>query len=183
MNALTDNSLMLKVKDGELDKLGLLFERYHRILYKFFYNLNRNASISEDLVQNVFVRILKYRHRFRGDGEFKSWMFFIARNINIDHYKKNKFAYADDIDTWKDRLADDFKPDETIMKQEELELLHTALNHLDEDKREVLILSKLDGMAYKQIGEVLGCTEGAVKVKVFRALKALKNVYTMLDDQ
>ncbi|MEL6926217.1 MAG: RNA polymerase sigma factor, partial [Bacteroidota bacterium] len=146
------------------------------------YNLNRNAAVSEDLVQNVFVRILKYRHRFRGDGEFKSWMFFIARNINIDHFKRNKFRYADAIDDWKDRIADDFRSDETLMKQEELERLHMALDYLDPDKKEVLVMSKLDGMPYKQIGEVLGCTEGAVKVKVFRALKALKAIYTQMQD-
>jgi len=182
LDAFTDNSLMLKVKDGDLDKLGLLFKRYNRVLFQFFYNLNRNAALSEDLVQNVFMRILKYRHRFRGDGEFKSWMFFIARNINIDHFKKNKFAYADSIDDWKDRIADDFRSDQTIMKQEELEQLHKALDQLEPEKKEVLVMSKLDGMPYRQIGEVLGCTEGAVKVKVFRALKALKNTYHNLDD-
>jgi RNA polymerase sigma-70 factor (ECF subfamily) len=72
---------MLQVKAGQVDQLGLLFERYHRILFSFFYNLNRNVEMSEDLVQNVFMRILKYKHRFKGDGEFKTWMFHIAKNV------------------------------------------------------------------------------------------------------
>src|SRR5690348_11487914 len=86
LEALTDNALMLRVRDGETDTLGLLFERYKRPLYGFFYGMNRDSELSEDLVQNVFFRILKYRYLFRGEGDFKTWMFHIARNVNNDHY-------------------------------------------------------------------------------------------------
>ena len=64
-----------------------------------------------------------------------------------------------------------------MIKQEELNQLRTALQKLDPEKREVLILSKLQGLKYKEIANLLGCTEGAVKVKVFRALKELKKVF------
>ena len=89
---------MLKVKDGNLDKLGLLFERYKKPLFGFFYNMNKDAELSEDLVQNVFLRILKYRYLFRGEGDFKTWMFHIARNVMNDHYRKNKFKNTDDVE-------------------------------------------------------------------------------------
>ncbi|HHH49448.1 MAG TPA: RNA polymerase sigma factor [Saprospiraceae bacterium] len=182
MDLLSDNRLMLKVKEGDLDQLGLLFERYHRILFKFFYNFHGNAALSEDQVQNVFERILKYRARFKGEGEFKAWMFFIARNINIDHYKKKKIKHTEDIDAWEDKIQNKELTTEAIMKQEELELLQEALQKLDQDKREILILSKLDGMPYKEIAALLGCTEGTVKVRVFRALQSLKKMYALLDD-
>ena len=81
---------MVKVRDGDLDRLGMLFERYKRPLYGFFYGLSRDRDLSEDLVQNTFFRILKYRHLFRGEGDFKTWMFHIARNVNNDHYRKDK---------------------------------------------------------------------------------------------
>jgi DNA-directed RNA polymerase specialized sigma24 family protein len=71
LEALSDNSLMIKVRDGDLARLGLLFERYKKPLYGFFYGLNRNQDLSEDLVQNTFFRIMKYRHLFRGDGDFQ----------------------------------------------------------------------------------------------------------------
>ena len=183
MDLLSDNRLMLKVKEGDLDKLGLLFERYHKILFKFFYNFHGNAALSEDQVQIVFERILRYRARFKGEGEFKTWMFFIARNINIDHHKKRKIKYTEDIKSWEDRIPDQKRTMESIMKQEELELLQTALQKLDAAKREILILSKLEGMPYKEIGALLGCSEGAVKVKVFRALRSLKKMYALLEDQ
>ncbi|HNV31114.1 MAG TPA: sigma-70 family RNA polymerase sigma factor, partial [Cyclobacteriaceae bacterium] len=90
LEALSDNNLMMKVREGDLDKMGLLFERYKRPLYGFFYGLNKEQELSEDLVQNTFLRILKYRHLFRGDGDFRAWMFHIARNVNIDHHRKHR---------------------------------------------------------------------------------------------
>ncbi len=70
MQELTNNVLMLKVKSGDLDKLGLLYERHKKRLFGFFYKMNSDASLSEDLVQNVFVRMLKYKHTFTGEGSF-----------------------------------------------------------------------------------------------------------------
>ncbi|HEY8936989.1 MAG TPA: RNA polymerase sigma factor [Cyclobacteriaceae bacterium] len=181
LEVLSDNALMLKVKDGELDRLGLLFERYKRPLYGFFYNLNRNAELSEDLVQNVFIRILKYRYLFRGEGDFKTWMFHIARNVSHDHFRKNKLNAKDSIDDWQDQLGADENRSTMFQQEEELQLLSMAMDRLPEDKREILLLSKYQEKKYKEIGDILGCTEAAVKVKVFRALQDLKAVYKQLE--
>ena len=172
---------MLKVKDGDLDRLGLLFERYKRPLYGFFYNLNRNAELSEDLVQNVFIRILKYRYLFRGEGDFKTWMFHIARNVSHDHFRKNKLNAKDSIEDWQDQLGVDENRSTMFQQEEELQLLSMAMDRLPEDKREILLLSKYQEKKYKEIGDILGCTEAAVKVKVFRALQDLKTVYKQLE--
>ncbi|MEO1053315.1 MAG: RNA polymerase sigma factor [Bacteroidota bacterium] len=173
---------MLKVKEGDLDKLGLLFERHKKVLFGFFYNMSHNAELSEDLVQNVFVRILKYKHSFKGDGQFKTWMFHISRNVNNDHYRKNKLGETDDIEDWQDRLGDK-DADRAEKQEEDIRLLKRAMERLDQEKREILTLSKLEGMKYKEIGDVLSCSEGAVKVKVFRALKDLKKIYQVLHTQ
>lgn len=169
---------MLEVKKGNLDKLGLLFERYHRILFGFFYNKNKDVTLSEDLVQNVFIRILKYKHRYRGDGEFKNWIFHIARNVNVDHYRKKRIKHTEKVEDWQDQIEDN-SPDKSqqMMQEEKLAKLRQALQKLEPENREVLVMSKLQGLKYKEIGQLLGCTEGAVKVKVFRALKSLKSIY------
>jgi RNA polymerase sigma factor (sigma-70 family) len=170
---------MLRVQEGDLDQLGLLFERYNRVLFAFFYGQNRNAMQSEDLVQNVFMRVLQYRHRFRGDGEFKAWLFHIARNVHYDHFRKKQRRRTEQIDAWQDKVIDPNanRPQEMI-RQEELTRLRLTLQRLPEKHRQVLEMSKLQGMAYSDIATVLNCTEGAVKVKVFRALQALKKAYT-----
>lgn len=172
---------MIKVKGGDLDKLGLLFERYKKPLFGFFYGMNKDTAISEDLVQNVFFRILKYRYLFREEGEFRTWMFHIARNVSHDHFRKIKWKWMDDVDKWKDRLTNDDNRQEEYQQEEERQLLAMALDRLPEDKREILLLSKYQEKKYREIGEILGCSEGAVKVKVFRALQDLKEVYKKLE--
>lgn len=181
MNSLGDNALMIKVKDGDIEKLGLLFERYKKPLFGFFYGMNRDVALSEDLVQNVFFRILKYRYLFRGEGDFKTWMFHIARNVNHDHFRKTKWKEKDNIDAWQERLSSDANRQTEFQHDEELELLSMALQRLPDDKREILLLSKFHEKKYREIGEILGCTEGTVKVKVFRALQELKEVYRKLE--
>ena len=68
---------MMNVRDGDLDKLGLLYERHKKRLFGFFYNLGNNPSVSEDLVQNVFIRVLKYRKSYTGEGSFAGGSRFI----------------------------------------------------------------------------------------------------------
>lgn len=188
MEALSDNVLMMKVKEGDLDKMSLLFERYKRPLYGFFYGLTKRQELSEDLVQNTFLRILKYRHLFRGEpagqtggGDFRAWMFHIARNVNNDHHRKNKIKVTEGLEHWQERIGHQENRAVEMQQIEEQQLLSMAMERLPEDKREVLLLSKFQEKKYSEIGEVLGCTEGAVKVKVFRALQELKAIYKQLE--
>ncbi len=181
LESISDNALMLKVKSGDLNKLGLLYERYNKSVFGFFYRNTSNQVNSEDLVHLVFERILKYRHNFRGDGKFTTWMYSIARNALIDHYKKSK------------KLGQDVKLDEGISTQiqnddfenesfeERLRLLKHAMLKLENDKRELLTLSRYQGLKYKEIAEILQTTEGAVRVKIFRALNDLRKHYLKLE--
>jgi RNA polymerase sigma factor (sigma-70 family) len=181
LDALSDNALMIRVKEGDLDKLGLLFERHKKPLFGFFYGLCKDVELCEDLVQNVFFRILKYRYLFRGEGDFKTWMFHIARNVNNDHFRKMKWKHKESLDNWEDKLGTDENRSTQFRQDDELQLLSMAMDRLPEDKKEILLLSKFQDKKYKEIGELLGCSEGAVKVKVFRALQELKEVYQQLE--
>src|SRR5215510_448956 len=86
----TDKELMLAVKDGDAQPFAVLFDRYHQRLFDFFYRLSGDTSSSEDLVQDVFLRMLKYRHTFRIDSEFRAWMYRIARSARIDRFRRQK---------------------------------------------------------------------------------------------
>lgn len=182
MHQLTDNALMLKVKAGDLDKLGLLYERHKKRLFGFFYNMNGNVSISEDLVQNVFVRMLKYKHTFTGKGSFMAWMFRTARNVNYDHHRKHKKENnQSDLASVEYKLKDVQNFDFQMDKKDDESLLNRAMLKLPPEKREVLILSKFKEMKYSEVGEILGCSEGAAKVKAHRALNDLRTIFLQME--
>lgn len=175
MDSTSDNALMLKVKEGDLDKLGLLFERYNRRLYHFFYRMTRRRDVSEDLVQGVFERILKYRHSYTNDGSFATWIFQIARNLQIDHYRSNQNKEElDDLVDWDKMEGESFESEKEQQEKEELEHLQQALNQLDDIKKQTLVLSRFEGFKYKEIAEIMNCSESAVKVRIFRALNELE---------
>ncbi len=181
MQNLTDDMLMLKVKSGDLDKLGLLYERHKKRLFGFFYNLGNNPSISEDLVQNVFVRMLKYKNSYSGKGSFGAWMFRMARNVNYDHHQKvarNSIAAGvspEDIQVSEDRMT------HKVDTEEHSFLLKKAMAQLGDEKRELLVLSKYRGLKFREIGETIGCSEGAAKVRVHRALNDLRKIFLQLE--
>src|SRR5579862_5919759 len=85
-----DEQLMLRVQDGDVEALGALYQRHRTPLFNFFLRLSGSAPSSEDLVQDVFLRMLKYRHTFATDGRFTTWMFQIARNALRDSWRKRR---------------------------------------------------------------------------------------------
>lgn len=183
---MNDNSLMLKVKAGDLDKMALLYERHNRNLFGFFYKLTGSGSVSEDLVHNVFYRMLKYRYTFSGDEsstyKFTAWMYHLARNVNADHYKKqNKVSYTDDMEHWERKLNVEENAHSQMSKSQDLELLQKAIRTLSADKQEMLVMTKYQGMKYEQVAEVFGITEGAVKVRMHRIMQELKEAYLKLE--
>ncbi len=135
---------MCKVKDGNLDQLGLLFERYHRPLYRFFQNYHQRAEC-QDLVQTVFLRILKYRIQFNeNEGEFKTWMFRIARNVNMDFFKKQKRTRTENIETQAFKFTASM---ELNLGEEKEEILIKEEMEENEDKEN--ILEKMSQKKYK----------------------------------
>jgi RNA polymerase sigma-70 factor (ECF subfamily) len=174
---------MIAVKNGDLEKLGLLFERHHRVLFDFFTKVTGSRTIAEDLVQDVFFRILKYRDTFRQDSHFKAWMFHIARNARLDYYRK----HASERTTFgqeKDELQTSFvPPGQELELEEHTLLLECALLKLAPEKREILILSRYEEMKYEQIAELLDCEVGTVKVRFYRAMKELRDIFLKLSSE
>ena len=163
---------MLQVRDGQTGRLALLFERHHRPLFNFFYRLTSNRMESEDLVQDVFFRLLKYRDTYQPRTSFGAWMYQVARNTHIDHYRKRRpeFAWPED---GPEPASQEAGADEKLRKRQEVRLIRQALDELPVEKREVLVLSRYQNLKYEEIGSILGCETGAVKLRVFRAVRAL----------
>lgn len=174
---------MFRVKAGDLDQLTVLYERYNRMLFAFFFKTTLDAQVSEDLVHTVFLKIIKYRERYRAeDGTFATWMFRIAHNANIDYYHSNKHC-RDGVGLEETDARGDGDPEDDLLRKERSCLVKEALGRLTEAQREVLILSRYQGLTYEEIGKILKCRVGTVKARVFRAVEKLRCVYRHLESR
>lgn len=176
---MNDEDIMNKVKDGSVQMLAILFERHHVKLYNYFLRLTRNNNNSEDLSQEVFFRILKYRTTYRRESKFTTWMYKIGRNVHIDHLKKQKEELPLD-DVWAEETAPGPRPDQKTETEQETVFLHKALSLLPPAKKEILVLSRFQEMKYSDISNVLGCSLASVKTQVHRAVKDLRKTYMNL---
>ena len=181
MSGVTDEFLMRAVRDGDVGQLGQLFDRYHGRLYDFLSRMTGNRVAAEDLVQDVFVRILKYRETYRDDGRFETWVFRIARNARADYFRR---ARPDEplADSAEDQPATVPGPAMQLEHQRDAARLRRALVQLREDRRELIVLARYQGLKHEQIAELLGIEVGAVKVRLHRAIAELRDVFHKTGD-
>ena len=170
-----DHEIMLNVRDGDTHKLGLLFDRHAQGLFNYFQFQIKDRFKSEDLVQNVFYKILKYRHTFKDGADFKVWMYAIARNEKINFFKNNRPKDVEIHPEQPDELGSN--PEDELEYKNDKNHLNKALEMISTDNRELIILSKYTGLSYSKIAEIFGCTVGAIKVRIYRAVKELKSQY------
>jgi RNA polymerase sigma-70 factor (ECF subfamily) len=176
VDPLDDALVMSEVKEGRLEMLAVLFERHHVRLFNFFLRLTRDRERSEDLVQELFVRILKYRHTFRPDGSFTAWAYKIARHVHLSHLRRLRPEIP--IDEVLDRQPDAAETTPRRLEREENEdLLRRALERLPLRKRELLLLSRQPDLTYKDLAAMFECSLGAVKVGVHRAVHDLRKAF------
>ncbi len=178
---LSDEFMMQKVKEGEVDRLALLFERYHQELYNFFLKFSRDRDLSSDLTQNVFYRILKYKNSYDDNKPFRTWMYMIARNTRIDAFKKNKISHqSDDLEVLKSFEADQVSE---IENRESSELIKKALKLMNHEKRELVIMNFYLDMSTPEISKILDISENNTRVRLHRALTELRSIYNKIAEQ
>ena len=181
MDTVTDETLMLGVRDGDVAKLGLLFERHHGGLFDFFCRTLGDRPAAEDLVQEVFIRILKYRRTYRDDGRFQTWLFHIARNVRNDHLRKRR---PDQLTADLPEPAAPAASQATAVEAaQDVERLRRALLRLPDDRREVVVLARYRGMSHEEIAAVLRVEPGTVRVRLHRALKELRALVETLTSE
>ena len=122
---MTDEMIMEAVKNGDLQQASLLFERYNKRIYNFLARMTMDRALAEDLTQNVFLRIIKYRNSYREGLRFQSWIYQVARNIFSDHYQMHKNRFSDFVDV--EKISEHITERNESEAQEEQEKLLAAL--------------------------------------------------------
>jgi RNA polymerase sigma factor (sigma-70 family) len=176
----TDEALMQAVREGDLSQLGPLFDRHHRAIYDYLVRTTGQRAVAEDLVQDVFERVLKYRATYRGEAGFLPWLFRIACNARASHYRK-----LEPTMTWSDELDGEDEsagPERLVEDSSEAARLQRALMCLRPDKRELIVLARYSELKYETIADLLGVDVSTIKVRVHRAIKELRDKYLSMEN-
>lgn len=173
---------MTAVRDGDTSCLGELFERHGERLCAYLTRVTQDPETSRDLVQEVFLRVLKYRATYREGGKFSSWLYAIAHNVVKRHFgKRQTKATVIPIEDVAARIeAREPSPFARAASEEEKRFLRAAFAELPVEKREILTLGLIERTPYKQVAQILGVSESAVKVRVHRAVKELRAIYARI---
>ncbi|UAL45813.1 RNA polymerase sigma factor SigX [Sutcliffiella horikoshii] len=155
-----------------------LYEKYHQDVYQFLYYMVNNKEQAEDLVQEVYIKVLRSYDRFEGKSSEKTWLFSIAKHVAIDSFRKQK--------GWKNKLLETFDwnkqqvrdhaplPEEIAVQNEQVQQMYRCLDKCKVDHRLVLILRYIQALTIQETAQILGWTESKVKTTQHRALKVLK---------
>jgi RNA polymerase sigma-70 factor (ECF subfamily) len=177
---MTDEMIMEAVKNGDLQRASLLFERYNKRIFNFLARMTMDRVLAEDLTQNVFLRIIKYRNSYKEGLKFQSWVYQVARNVFSDHYQAHKNRFSDFVDVEKisDHMSDH---DESGDMDEKEKLLQRSMAMLSEEQRELLVLTRFQHMKYEDVAMIMDTTVANIKVKVHRAIAKLREHYFELE--
>ncbi len=176
VTAYSDEDLMEYVQIGKETAFTELVMRYNERLHNFLYRYTLNHQDCEDLVQETFLRVYKSRHSYQRIAKFSTWMYTIAINLAKSLYKKKKrmqliSMHKDDNDSDSyDLIIEDASmlQDEKLHQNLSLEKLESALNSLQEEFKEVVVLRDIKQLTYEEISEILDVPMGTVKSRINR---------------
>lgn len=176
MTHLSDQELMALVQAGDYAPASVLFDRYSSRIYNFAYRFLRNNEAAEDATQEVFMKMMNRAHQFNGEAKLSTWLFSITANLCRDYLRKADNKSKDDEETLVTIASSDDSPEEQLAQRQEAERVRRALDQLTPEQKEAILLSRYQGLSYAEIAQISGCSEGAVKTRVFRAMEALKRI-------
>ncbi len=179
---LHDAALVEEVRGGNRSLFGVLIRRYQNRLYNYLYRFAHNREGSEDLVSETFVRAYFQLDKCRDPYKFSPWLFAIAHNLGINHWKKmsRERERVISLENIKYEIADmgSLDAETAAANKEEHERVEKALSQLEEKYRFPLFLFYYEDFSYEEISEVLGIQLNTVKTHIFRAKKQLARKFT-----
>ncbi|NOT57679.1 MAG: sigma-70 family RNA polymerase sigma factor [Deltaproteobacteria bacterium] len=181
-----DVQLMLRFQRGEVEAFQQLFQKFAPSVVNFAAHFLNNRARAEEIAQEVFLQVYRWQTRYEAKAKFSTWLFKIAHNHCLNEVRKGEYRVSiesigphedADGDTRERQLPDtrSSKGEDMLAAKQAARRIEQILQRVPETQRTALMLSRLEGMSYQEVAEVLGVTEKAVKSLVFRATQSLKD--------
>jgi len=179
-----DEVLMLRYKEGDLEAFEILLERYQQPLFTFVLRFCNDYHQAEDLVQEVFLRLIKSAKTYEPKAKFSTYIYTFAHNICVDNFRRGKkrktTSLSQPIDveqelTIEDTVKDERANPEKDYRQKTLEkALQEAVAELPEEQREVFLLREQMNLPFDEIARVVGCLPSTAKSRMRYALQSIR---------
>lgn len=179
LKELSDNELMQIVQSGDTAPAAELFDRYSGRVYNFAYRFLRNAEAAEDATQDVFMKMIRYAKQFNSQARFGTWLLAICGNHCRDMLRRNAnhgTKESEEVLLSLPATSHEYNPERKLQHEEHLKMIEKGLAAATPEQQEAILLVKYQGLSYVEAAQVMGCSEGAAKTRVFRGLEAMRLV-------
>lgn len=195
VSELTDEDLLVSLRSGQSDSLGVLVARWEAPLFRFVSRLVERPDDARDVCQETFLRILDKADAFRDGARFSTWMYQIALNLCRDQTRRKRrwgrLMFSAPAPATESEPEREYAAPESVATSPAAAFEHTerrsavrrALSALPQDQREVLLLKEYEGLKFREIADVLGVPESTVKSRMYAGLDAMRTSLTGLDIQ
>ncbi len=181
----SDESLMLRYRDGDVRAFELQVTRHRKALYNFILRFVRDTAQAEDVTQETFLRLVKGADAYERQAKFTTWLYTIARNLCVDAARRGKHRKAASLDapigdedgsaSLLDLVADGGAAVDRQAQSRELAVrLRQAIEALPDEQREIFLLREVADLQFNEIANVVGCPENTVKSRMRYALEKLR---------
>lgn len=183
---------MALLSEGDQGALAELVRRYQNDIFRFCLHYVRDVERAKEMSQETFIRVYVARARFDANRKFRPWLLCIARNLCLNEIKRKKAVSMESLEeyasTARDESGDVLRysadgPDQLLIASERRAMVAEALAKLDPESREIVTLRFFERMQARDIAEVVGSTEGAVRTRLHRILKSMRSIYMAEKDE
>jgi RNA polymerase sigma-70 factor (ECF subfamily) len=180
---MNDRDLVKRICEGDENSFRLLVEKYQDIVFRTCYGFLKNVEDSEDLTQDVFIKVYRKIQDFRGDSEFSTWLYRIAVNMSINVLRQNKrrklFENIENVifSAGKNNQNSliDVSVEEQFEKKQYENAINAAIDELPTNQKTAFIFHKYDDLSQIEIANIMNTSVSAVESLIHRAKQNLQN--------